>query len=63
MSVRLENEAGGGKRNVGDGKGGMLYAGRGAYDEPEESKRKGKEGEEWERYVRNDGIEDVRRKV
>ena len=63
ISTSVELEAGGGRS-------GMLYAGRGAYEDAEpartegrEMDAKGREGdEEFERFVRNDGIEDIRRK-
>ncbi|TKA52122.1 hypothetical protein B0A55_13132 [Friedmanniomyces simplex] len=62
IATSTENEAGGG-RGIGDG-GGMLYAGRGSYDKEKEGGGGdgGKEGDEWEVYTRNDGIEDVRKK-
>lgn len=44
-------------------KGKMLYAGKGSYaDLDEERRKRHEEGEEYERFVRNDGIEDVRKK-
>ena len=61
ISTSVELEAGGDRT-------GMLYAGGKAYADKEgtegrEMLGKGAEGdEEWERFVRNDGIEDVRRK-
>ena len=66
ISTSVELEAGG-DRTKGIG---MLYAGRAAYDDAgpkgtdgREMDSRGADGdEEWERFVRNDGIEDVRRK-
>ena len=66
ISTSTELEAGG-DRSKGIG---MLYGGQAAYGDSgpkatdgREMEDRGKEGdEEWERFVRNDGIEDVRRK-
>ena len=50
----------------GGGEGGMLYAGKGTFEgagpRATDGRERVEEGEEWERFVRNDGIEDVRRK-
>ncbi|CAK4032947.1 related to PET191, involved in assembly of cytochrome oxidase [Lecanosticta acicola] len=47
----------------GEGPNKMLYAGKGTFEDWDEaSKKKMEEGEEWEKFVRNDGIEDVRKK-
>ena len=70
ISVSTELEAGGdseGKLRWGEGEG-MLYAGRGTYEgtgprRTDGREERGGEGdEEFERFVRNDGVEDVRRK-
>ena len=66
ISTSVELEAGG-DRSKGIG---MLYAGQAAYSgsgpkgtDGREMDQRGAEGdEEYERFVRNDGIEDVRRK-
>lgn len=63
ISTSTELEAGGGRK-------GMLYAGSPAYgdsgprgtDGREMENRGGEEDDEFERFVRNDGIEDIRRK-
>lgn len=57
IAASVELEAGGGQPE------GMLYAGRSSYQDPKAgAKEPPKEGEEWEVYIRNDGIEDVRKK-
>ncbi|KAK1070264.1 hypothetical protein LTR74_004180 [Friedmanniomyces endolithicus] len=64
VATSTEMEAGGG-RGIGDGQeaAGMLYAGRGSFEKGREGEGGGgKEGDEWEVYTRNDGIEDVRKK-
>ena len=65
ISVSTELEAGGEGGGVE-----MLYAGRGTYEASDEARKKTREGmrgaegdEEFERFVRNDGVEDVRRKT
>lgn len=50
-SVELEGE-----------KGKMLYAGKGTYDDLDEQQKRMKEGDEYETFTRNDGIEDLRKK-
>lgn len=41
----------------------MLYAGKGTYEDLDaERKKKMEEGEEYETFTRNDGIEDIRKK-
>jgi len=59
ISTSTELEAGGEKPQ------GMLYAGKGGYEgvDPKATDGKGDQSiYEYERYVRNDGIEDVRKK-
>ncbi|KAK4542489.1 hypothetical protein LTR36_006741 [Oleoguttula mirabilis] len=64
IATSVEVEAGGGEKGtpVGSG-GGMLYAGKGGYEGvgPKSTDGRGSE-EEYEVYVRNDGIEDLRKK-
>ena len=63
ISTSTELEAGGEGDHV---PAGMLYAGKPSYESikgTEGREGRGGEGdEEWERFVRNDGIEDVRKK-
>lgn len=47
----------------GEGRNRMLYAGKGTYEDLDaERKKKMEEGEEYETFTRNDGIEDIRKK-
>lgn len=52
IATSLENEAG--------GKAGMLYAGKGSFDDV--AAKKMEEGAEYETFTRNDGSEDLRKK-
>ncbi|KAK0279099.1 hypothetical protein LTR35_008834 [Friedmanniomyces endolithicus] len=61
VATSTEMEAGGGRGIGGEQEVGMLYAGRGSFGKEGEGGG-GKEGDEWEVYTRNDGIEDVRKK-
>jgi cytochrome c oxidase assembly factor 5 len=45
----------------GEGQTPMLYAGKGTYEGLDEKKTM-KEGEEYEAFTRNDGLEDLRKK-
>nr|OQO17894.1 hypothetical protein B0A51_13448 [Rachicladosporium sp. CCFEE 5018] len=58
ISTSQELEAGGGE------KGSMLYAGKGGYEGvgPPETDGRELEREEVEKWIRNDGVEDVRKK-
>ena len=58
IATSTELEAGGGDKD----KAGMLYAGKGAYEKPEGVDARGAEQGEYEVYVRNDGVEDLRKK-
>ena len=41
---------------------GMLYAGKGSYEGSGPKGTDGRDEEQYEKYVRNDGIEDIRKK-
>lgn len=57
IAVSTELEAGGGQPQ------GMLYAGRSSYQDAKAgAKEAPTEGDEWEVYTRNDGIDDLRKK-
>lgn len=63
IAASTELEAGGGEKGTSVG-GGMLYAGKGSYDGvgPKGTDGREEQGDGVERYLRNDGIEDVRKK-
>jgi cytochrome c oxidase assembly factor 5 len=52
IATSLENE--------GSGKAPMLYAGKSSYQDP--TAKKMEEGSEYEKFTRNDGSEDLRKK-
>lgn len=63
IATSVELEAGGGEKSDTVGRPGMLYAGKGGYEGvgPKGTDGRGDQGE-YEVYVRNDGIEDIRKK-
>lgn len=60
IAVSTELEAGGGRTARKEVP--MLYAGKGTFDGVDEARQQKKESDEYEIFVRNDGIEDVRKK-
>jgi cytochrome c oxidase assembly factor 5 len=56
ISTSTELEAGGGKEV------GMLYAGKSGYEGVGPKGSDGKDDEQYEKWVRNDGVEDIRKK-
>lgn len=46
----------------GEGKTPMLYAGKGTYEGLDNHHKEMREGEEYEKFTRNDGTEDLRKK-
>ncbi|KAK5134200.1 hypothetical protein LTR08_006860 [Meristemomyces frigidus] len=69
IATSVELEAGGGGETAVGARGGQLYAGKGGYEGVGARATDGREGVgggegegEYEVYVRNDGIEDLRKK-
>ncbi|WPH05077.1 Hypothetical protein R9X50_00797600 [Acrodontium crateriforme] len=63
IASSTELEAGSGAKGTSVG-GGMLYAGKGSYEGvgPKATDGREEQGDGVERYLRNDGVEDVRKK-
>lgn len=60
IAVSTELEAGGGRTDTREVP--MLYAGKGTFDGVDAARQNKKDGDEYEIFVRNDGIEDLRKK-